>query len=94
MIKVHILTRCEHCDGEAYLPIGEAVSYTGEMYMRYEPCPMCQGSGNQAKWMGLRDFVELLSDEAPKDPMAPDWQELARRAPATQYTDSCDAAGI
>ena len=44
---------------------------------------MCQGTGNQAKWISLREFVELLSDEAAKDPMAPDWQELARNMPAT-----------
>ena len=23
MIKVQILTKCKHCDGEAYLPVGE-----------------------------------------------------------------------
>ncbi len=44
MIKVHILDRCKHCDRQAYLPIGEAESYTGEKYMQYEPCPQCQGS--------------------------------------------------
>lgn len=94
MIKVQILTYCQHCDGQAYLPIGEAESYTGEQYMQYEPCPQCHGTGYQANWISLREFVELLSDEAAKDPMAPDWQELARKTPATQYADSCDAAGI
>ncbi len=29
MLKVHILTHCEHSDGEAYLPVGEAESYSG-----------------------------------------------------------------
>lgn len=39
MIKVHILTTCNHCVGVAYLPVGEAESYTGEKYTRYQPCP-------------------------------------------------------
>ncbi len=36
MVKVQILDRFEHCEGEAYLPVGEAKSYTGERYTRYE----------------------------------------------------------
>jgi len=91
MIKVHILTRCAHCDGEAYLPIGEASSYTGETYIRYLPCPVCQGSGNQDKWVSLGEFADLL-DKAVA--MEPDYQELAHHLPVSQYADSCDAAGI
>ena len=34
MIKVQILTRCEHCHGQAYLPIGEAQDYQGNTYTR------------------------------------------------------------
>ena len=94
MIKVHIQVPCQYCDGEAYLPYGEASSYTGETYIRYFPCHVCHGSGEQAKWINLREFVEMLSDEAAKDPMAPDWQELARKMPTSQYADRCDAAGI
>ena len=33
MIKVNILDKCEFCDGEAYVPIGEAVSADGERYI-------------------------------------------------------------
>ncbi len=40
MIKVQILTRYKTCDGEAYLPIGDTVSHTYEIYTRYEPCPV------------------------------------------------------
>ena len=36
IVKVQILTQCEDCEGEAYLPAGEADSNTGETYMRYE----------------------------------------------------------
>ena len=34
MIKVKILTSCDFCKGEAYLPIGEAESYLGENFMQ------------------------------------------------------------
>jgi hypothetical protein len=80
MIKVQILTTCQHCDGEAYLPIGEAVSFTGEAYTRYEPCPVCQGSGEQTKWVSLREFADLLERAIA---MEPDYQELAHHIPAT-----------
>ena len=60
MIKVNILTRCDFCKGEAYLPIGEAESYTGEKYMQYEPCDQCQGSGKQERWAFLKELADLL----------------------------------
>ena len=91
IVKVQILTRCEYCEGEAYLPAGEAESNTGEIYMRYEPCSVCQGSAKQTKWVSLREFAKLL-DRATS--MEPDWDELAHQQFATQYADSCDAAGI
>lgn len=62
MIKVHILTHCEHCDGEAYLPVGEAERYTGERYTKYKPCPSCDGSGHKTKWVSLNDFLEMLNN--------------------------------
>jgi hypothetical protein len=57
MIKVQILIPCEHCQGDAYMPVGEAISSTGEPYIRYLPCPACQGSGMQPKWVPLSEFV-------------------------------------
>ena len=42
--KVQILTTCTHCDGDAYLPDREDISAMGRKYMRFKPCPMCQGS--------------------------------------------------
>ena len=60
MIKVQILTRCEHCHGQAYLPIGEAQDYQGNPFTRYSPCPMCNGSGQSAKWVELAEFTRLL----------------------------------
>jgi hypothetical protein len=37
MIKVHIQTVCEFCDGEAYVPIGPDVDYNGEPFIRHQP---------------------------------------------------------
>ena len=91
MIKVHILDRCQHCDGAAYLPIGEAESYAGEKYIRYEPCPQCQGSGNQAKWASLQEFADLMERAISFEP---DYQELATHKPISQYQDNRDCAGI
>ena len=60
MTKVRILTTCEHCNGEAYLPSGEGEDYKGRKYTRYAPCSMCEGSGSQAKWVSLEEFAVLL----------------------------------
>ena len=89
--KVQILIQCTHCDGEAYLPDREDISATGERYMRYAPCPNCQGSGKQTQWITLGEFADLL-DHATA--LKPDWAELARKEPISQYQDSRDAAGI
>jgi hypothetical protein len=60
MVKVQILTQCEQCNGQAYLPAGETESCTGEKYTRHEPCSKCQGSARQTKWVTLAEFVALL----------------------------------
>lgn len=91
MIEVHILITCEHCGGEAYLPIGEAESHTGEQCTRCQPCPQCQGSGRQSRWIGLRAFADLLEKATA---MEPDYQALALHNPASHYRDSREAAGI
>ena len=93
-IKVQILTQCEACDGEAYVPVGQAASYTGEKYTRYQPCSQCQGSGNQTKWVSLLEFGEMLSDAMSHDPMDADYLELARKQSISQYADSREAAGV
>jgi hypothetical protein len=36
------------------------MSSKAETYTRYLPCPMCEGSGNEAKWIDREDFVKLL----------------------------------
>jgi hypothetical protein len=60
MVKVHILTTCEHCKGQAYLPVGEEEDYRGNTYTRYIPCPMCEGNGERPKWVSLVEFVDML----------------------------------
>jgi hypothetical protein len=63
MMKVHIRIPCWFCKGQAYLPAGEAESYTGERYIRYRKCAYCLGSGDQDKWVSLAEFIALLEDE-------------------------------
>ena len=60
MIKVQVLAPCSHCNGEAYLPMGEAEDCQGHKYIRHIPCPFCEGSGNQPKWIDLADFAKLM----------------------------------
>lgn len=93
-IKVQIRTRCEYCHGEAYLPVSEEISASGEKYTRHLPCPVCLGEGETNRWISLRDFYELLNDAAVRDPMEVDWADLAQKAPVSQYQDSRESAGI
>ena len=89
--KVQILIQCTHCDGEAYLPDREDISATGETYTRYEACPKCQGSGVQTQWISLGEFQDLLDCATA---LRPDWAELARKEPISNYQDSRESAGI
>ena len=90
-IKIQIKEKCNHCNGQAYLPSNEVKSYNGEIYNRYLPCVKCHGTGQQTRWIDLNEFITLL-DEA--DPMEPDYEALSQQEPTSQYRDSCDAAGI
>ena len=58
--KIHVLLKCEHCQGKAYLPKGEAEDYMGRKYIRYNPCPRCKGTGMSAKWVTLVELRQLL----------------------------------
>jgi len=91
MIKVRILDRCEFCDGEAYLFVSEDVDANGDTFDRYRPCEMCHGSGNRVKWVGLRELSDLMERFIA---LEPDYLELARDKPVSQYQDSRDSAGI
>lgn len=52
---------------------------------------MCHGSGNRATWISLRDSSNLIERAIS---LEPDYLELARERPVSQYQDSRDAAGI
>ena len=60
MLKVQILDTCSHCNGKAYQPIDEAEDSQGRKYTRHVPCPICEGSGNEPKWVNLEDFAKLM----------------------------------
>ena len=91
MIKVRILDRCETCAGEAYIFDCQDVNSQGEAYDHYRPCEMCHASGNQAKWVSLREFADLLERATSFEP---DYATLAKEQPTSQNQDSCDATGI
>jgi DnaJ-class molecular chaperone len=60
MEKIQILTTCQACSGQAYLPVGKEVSPTGVKYIRHRPCFACQGSGKQTRWIDVQEFAMLL----------------------------------
>ncbi|MCC6957686.1 MAG: hypothetical protein IT316_12890 [Anaerolineales bacterium] len=61
MFKVHILTTCDHCKGEAYLPVGEAVDAHGQPYVRHLPCPACDGTGQRPRWVDIQKLARMLA---------------------------------
>jgi hypothetical protein len=60
MNKIQILTTCQACSGQAYVPVGEDISPTGVKYIRHRPCFACQGSGKQTHWIDVQGFAMLL----------------------------------
>jgi hypothetical protein len=50
-MKVQILTRCDSCNGEAYIVAGVLDDFKGGTYPTYTPCPSCQGTGQHPKWL-------------------------------------------
>lgn len=62
-MKVRVLDKCSHCNGQAYLPVGENVDYKGEKYIRHLPCSHCEGTGKAGRWVELTEFA-LALDQA------------------------------
>ena len=62
-MKVRVLDKCPHCNGQAYMPAGEDVDNKGNPYTRYLPCPQCEGTGMVGRWVELVDFA-LMLDQA------------------------------
>ncbi len=69
-MKIQIRVTCSFCEGEAYQPVREALSCTGEQYNYHRRCAYCFGSGEQDKWVSLRGFADLLDRTIG---MEPDW---------------------
>lgn len=90
MLKVVVYDRCEFCDGEAYVYAGEYKDENEERPV-YLPCHACKGKGEREKLIPLREFQRML-DKACE--MEPDWDELSKEKPISNYQDSRDAAGI
>ena len=90
MLKVVVIDRCEYCDGEAYLYAGEYKDGDVERPV-YQACQACKGAGEREKAISLREIADLL-DRAIA--MEPDYAELAKVKPVSQYQDSREAAGI
>lgn len=63
MDKFRILSKCEYCQGKAYLPEGEAEDYKGRKYIKYKACPHCEGTGLRGKWIELSEFADLLEQD-------------------------------
>jgi hypothetical protein len=85
MIRIHICDYCEFCDGDAYIPAGEVENYTNGCYMRYEPCLKCNDVGRKTKWISLCEFADLMERAVSFEP---DYQELAKQKPVSQFQDS------
>jgi len=65
MLQIHILDRCEFCDGQAYVYACEFTDENGESYPRYMPCGYCKGSGELDKWVTLDQINALTSTHPP-----------------------------
>jgi len=61
-VKVRILSTCQDCDGQAYLPSSIGVDSRGVEYQRFLPCPTCNGCGQTGKWVTLPEFQKLLKE--------------------------------
>jgi hypothetical protein len=93
-IKVRILKDCEQCKGEAYFPVGQQQSYSGEFFTLYKPCKWCGGSGHQAAWIYLDEFLDIVDRANMHRSMELNYQGQADDEPISQYMDSREAAGI
>lgn len=61
-VKVKILSFCQDCAGQSFLPSCMGVDSRGVEYQRYLPCPTCKGSGKTGKWITLPEFHKLLKE--------------------------------
>ena len=60
MIKVHILSTCTHCNGDAYMPVAKAEDSNGHKYTRYIPARCAKEVAIEPNWVSMQDFAILL----------------------------------
>jgi len=70
-IKIKIKTECQFCDGQAYLPQGEAESCTGELYIKHRKCGYCDGTGLMTKWISMIEFINRMDQTNVMDVVVP-----------------------
>lgn len=96
MVKVHIIDKCPHCHGQAMLPVGEGKDYKGCINTRYAPCPICESSGNQLRWISLEEFAKLLQSALCQHEHTSAHGSLQRIAgePWDDIVQACDDRGV
>jgi hypothetical protein len=60
MDKIQILTTCRACSGRAYLPSLESWDMREGIHIHQTPCPACDGSGKEIRWIDLHELIGLL----------------------------------
>ena len=94
-MKVQIRTTCSFCDGEAYVPIREVVSCTGEHYTQHRRCafrfwsPAIQPANRSLDWTTHRiqsvGVYKLAKEIVPQRRL----QLLKGRQKATEMATLC-----
>ena len=88
-MKVMLLVECWACEGEAMVYCGERTEEDGSKSPIYLPCHICKGKGEVEKPITLEEFQRLLDSDVE---IKPDYAELSKEKPVSQYHDSRDAA--
>lgn len=62
MLKILAQVPCSSCNGKAYIATREKTFITIFKYVRRSPCPQCNGSGKQIRWIDLNEFLQKLDE--------------------------------
>lgn len=62
MLKIYVQILCPSCKGKAYITTQETILITIWKHVRHKPCPQCNGSGTQTRWIDLNEFFQLLEE--------------------------------
>jgi DnaJ-class molecular chaperone len=69
-VKILILTTCQACSGQAYVPVSEETTCNGVKYILHRRCFSCQGSGKQTRWIDIQEFAIMLRASAVEEQSA------------------------